>query len=124
MKIKEINEEYIIFDNNYKLESHHQQDCCENVYADFETLKDYNVSTKTGKSIKIQDIDFNETLEALVEGIKGEGFNIISKIGEKFFVPCYNEQNGYYSSDLELILYKEKVKESIDISEFVQDEIC
>lgn len=124
MKIKEINDDYILFDNRYKLRAYHEQDCCENVYADFEILKDYNVSTKTGKSIKIQEIDFEESLEQLIQGIEGQGFNMVSKIEEKFFVPCYNSQNGYYSSNLELILYKsEKLKETLDISDFVKDDI-
>jgi len=124
MKIKEIKEEGIVFDNGYILEYYHEQDCCENVYADFEMLKEYNVSTVTGKSIKIKEIDFEESLIHLVQGVKEVGFNMISKIGEKFFVPCYNSQNGYYSGNLELILYKENnVKEKLDISEFVKDEI-
>lgn len=124
MKIKEINDDYILFDNGYKLRAYHSQDCCENVYADFEILKDYNVSTKTGKSIKIQEIDFEESLEQLIQGIEEQGFNMVSKIEEKFFVPCYNSQNGYYSSNLELILYKsEKLKETLDISDFVKDDI-
>lgn len=125
MKIKEINDDYILFDNGYKLRAYHEQDCCENVYADFEILKDYNVSTKTGKSIKIQEIDFEESLEQLIQGIEGQGFNMVSKIEEKFFVPCYNSQNGYYSSDLELILCKtENLEETLDISDFVKDDIC
>lgn len=123
MKIKEINGEKIMFDNGYELEYYHEQDCCENVYADFEILKTYNLSTKTGKIIKIEEIDFEEELEKLIEGKVEIGFNMISKIGEKFFVPCYNEQNGYYSSELELILHKSTTKEILDISEFVKDEI-
>ena len=93
MKIIEIKEDKIIFDNGYELESYHEQDCCEHVYADFEILKDYNVSTKTGKTINIEDIDFEEHLEYLIQGIENEGFNMISKIGEKFFIPCYNSHN-------------------------------
>lgn len=73
-----------------------------------------------GKIINIYDIDFNEELSNLIEGIKELGFNMISKIGEKFFVPCYNEQNGYYSGNLELILTK---KQKMDISEFVKEDI-
>ena len=123
MKIKEINEEKIVFDNGYELEYYHEQDCCEHVYADFEVLKDYNVSTKTGKTINIKDIDFKETLVGLIDGIKEQGFNMISKIEEKFFIPCYNSQNGYYSSNLRLILNKEKGKEIMDISDCVEDDI-
>lgn len=125
MKIKEFKEGSIIFDNGYKLEYYHEQDCCENVYAEFEMLKDYNVSLVTGKNIDIKEIDFEESLTKLVEGVKEAGFNMISKIGEKFFVPCYNSQNGYYSSYLELILHKENnIKEELDISDFVEDDIC
>lgn len=123
MKIKQINEDEIVFDNNYKLRYYHEQDCCESVYADFEMLKNYNVSVKTGKNINIKEIEFVETLGALVEGVTGAGFNIISIIGEKFFVPCYSQQNGYYSSNLELILDKDKTQEVMDISEFVKDDI-
>lgn len=124
MRIKEINEEGILFDNGYKLIAYHEQDCCENVYADFEILKTYNVSTRTGKSIKIQEIDFNENLEELIQGIKEQGFNMVSKIEERFFVPCYNEQNGYYSNNLELILYKNNnIKEILDITDWIKDEI-
>ncbi len=121
MKIKEIKEGKIIFDNGYILEYYHDQDCCEYVYADFDILETYNVSIKTGKNIKIKEIDFREKLSELIEGIEGMGFNIISKIGEKFFVPCYNEQNGYYSNELELILYKQGNKETLNITDFVKD---
>ena len=123
MKIKEITENFIKFDNEYKLEAYHEQDCCESVYADFEILQNYNVSTKTGESINIKDIDFEEHLEYLIQEVKGQGFNIISKIGEKFFIPCYNCQNGYYSSSLELIFYKHKTKEILNITDCVKDDI-
>ena len=123
MKIKEIKESEIIFDNGYIMSDYHEQDCCENVYADFKTLKTYNVSTKTGKEIKINEIEFEEDIEKHLEYIENMGFNIISKIGEKFFIPCYNSQNGYYSSDLELIIRKNDIKIIINISNYVKDEI-
>lgn len=123
MKIKEINDKNIVFDNGYILKYYHEQDCCECVYADFKVLKDYNVSTKTGKTINIKDVDFNENLIDLIEGIKDLGFNMVSKIREKFFVPCYNEQNGYYNDELELYLKKEKGVEKLDITNYVKDDI-
>ena len=124
MKIIQITDERILFDNGYILNYYHEQDCCEHVYADFKILNTYNLSTKTGKEINIKEIDFEEDIQHLIEGIKDAGFNMISKIGEKFFVPCYNEQNGYYGSDLELILtINDKVTENFNISEYVKDEI-
>lgn len=123
MKIIKIEDEKIKFDNDNELTYLHQQDCCESVYADFDILKTYNVSTKTGKNINIKEIDFCENLNELIEGIIACGFNMISKIGEKFFIPCYNIQNGYYSSDLKLVLQKNDKKEIMDISDFVKDDI-
>lgn len=71
----------------------HYQDCCENVYADWEHLKD---------EASIFDEDFSNLVIAEVpnQGIKlvGEHYN--------FFVPCYNEQNGYYNSELNIYLIK------------------
>lgn len=128
MKIVEIVEEdKIVFDNGYTLEQYHSQDCCEHVYADFNVLDNYNLSTVTGKNIDIRDIDFEERIENLIQPVQSAGFNMVSKIGEKFFVPCYNEQNGYYSSDLELTLHRTvafgNVEEKIDITDCVKDEI-
>lgn len=124
MKIVEINDEEIKFNNGYILYYYHSQDCCEHVYADFEVLKSYNLSTKTGKTINIKDIDFEENLQNLIEGINEAGFNMISKIGEKFFVPCYNIQNGYYNDKLELILQiNKKLEEHLNISDYIEDRI-
>lgn len=123
MKIKNITESNIIFDNGYELEAFHDRDCCEDVYADFSVLQTYNISNITGNTINIREIDFEENLNKLVKGIEGQGFNLISKIGENFFVPCYNEQNGYYSSNLTLILHKQEEKETLDITDFIEDRI-
>lgn len=123
MKIKNITESNIIFDNGYEMEAFHDRDCCEDVYADFSVLQNYNISNITGKTINIREIDFEENLNKLVKGIEGQGFNLISKIGENFFVPCYNEQNGYYSSNLTLILHKQEEKETLDITDFIEDRI-
>jgi hypothetical protein len=124
MKIVKINSEDIAFDNGFEIMGYHEQDCCESVYADFSILKDYNLSTVTGKTIDIKDIEFVEDIEKYIEKVEDAGFNIISKIGEKFFVPCYNSQNGYYSSDLSLIIRKNNnAKVEINISDCVKDDI-
>lgn len=38
-------------------------------------------------------------------------------------VPCYNEQNGYYSDDLDLIISNEDGKVKFNINKFVKEEI-
>ena len=106
MKIKKITDENILFDDGTKIISEHNQDCCENVYADFKQLKDTDILSKDFKKIEI-------------EGVKDSGIRL-----NGYFIPCYNEQNGYYGSDLEIIIkYPNGDKLTKDISEFVEDRI-
>lgn len=65
----------------------HEQDCCENVFADFSNLDSDIMSYDFKGAIKIEEAR---------EGFKfGDG-------RRWFFVPCYNEQNGYYSDNLSI----------------------
>ena len=75
----------ILFDNNTGLIDYHEQDCCESVYADFSNL-DSDILKHKFESISLEEVN--------------EGF----RFGDtrKYFVPCYNEQNGYYSDYLEI----------------------
>jgi hypothetical protein len=84
MKIIEITEEGIKFNNGIEVKHYHEQDCCEEVYADWKQLEDTNIMER-----EFDDVN--------IEKVKGSGFRI-----NGYFVPCYNVQNGYYSSALEL----------------------
>ena len=95
-KVKHMNEEIIAFSNGLTITFFHEQDCCESVYCDFE-----QVESLFKKQI------YTELIIEMVEncGIRVNGF----------FIPCYDVSNGYYSSDLELIIqYKSKIW-SLDI---------
>lgn len=91
MKITMINDEAICFDNGTAITYYHAPDCCEWNYADFLQLDDI-----------ARDYDFEEDLK--FEIVEGSGFRF-GDSKQMFFVPCYSEQNGYYSTDLE-IYYK------------------
>ena len=124
MKIKSFITNGLLFDNGTTLKHYHDQDCCEHVYADWKYLKNYNILPSTGKSISIYDVEFSENIVGNIEFEKSMGIKLISKTGDKWFIPCYNEQNGYYSSDLELIIYaKDKPTIKIDITDYVEDRI-
>lgn len=95
MKIKKITAGYILFDNGYEITYDHRQDCCECNYADFEQLDDV-----------AKNAEFEENL--LFEKVADGGFRF-GNIGKMFFVPCYSDQNGYYSSDVDIYLNGKKV---------------
>lgn len=100
MKIKEVTDEHILFDNGNTITYHHCPDCCEVNYADFSILTENNVN---------YGFDFNE--ELTFEFIDEMGFRFGSKdpygAMHWIFIPCYSYQNGYYSDDVD-ILYNGK----------------
>ena len=101
MKITKITPDEITFDDGSVLISHHDQDCCERVYADFENMQ---IATDIGRnSIKSEELDFFENVLESIVPIYGLGFYLVSKQGYCIMVSCYDEQKGYYSSELELI---------------------
>lgn len=84
----------------------HYQDCCEHVYADWSSLDD-------------TDFFDREFDEVEIEFIENVGFRI-----NGYLVNCYNSQNGYYSSMLDLeIGHPSGDTVTLDISEFVEDDI-
>lgn len=94
MKIIEVKDDYIGFDNGSKITFDHSQDCCEYNYADF-------------KQIEKQALDTTFDEELIFEEVEGSGFRFGSKGTHMFFIPCYSDQNGYYSSDVD-IYFNEK----------------
>lgn len=96
MKIKEVTDEIILFDNGNAITFDHEQDCCEYNYADFGILTENNVN---------YGFDFNE--ELTFEFIDGMGFRFGSKdrygVMHWIFIPCYSAQNGYYSNDINIL---------------------
>lgn len=98
-RIANVTSEYINFDDGTRIEFDHSPDCCEWNYADFEQLDDL-ARTYLFKG----DIHF--------ETVDGSGFRFGDE-RQMFFVPCYSEQNGYYSSDLDVYWYDPETKETL-----------
>lgn len=77
----------IEFDNGNVLIDFHDQDCCEHVYANFVSL-DHEAMSYNFKTIRI---------ERARKGFRfGDG-------RRWFYIPCYNEQNGYYNDALQIV---------------------
>lgn len=86
--IRHISENEIMFSNNKKITYDHIQDCCEHNYADFLSIDD-----------TVLDYIFTEPLT--FEEVEGYGFRFGNK-DRMISVPCYSEQNGYYTTDLSI----------------------
>ena len=99
MKITEITSDHILFNNGEKITYTHYQDCCEYNYAEFKYLEDDS---------EIYEIEFPESL--IYERINNMGFRFGFE-GNMFFVPCYSEQNGWYSDEIEIFYANKKVFE-------------
>lgn len=80
----------------------HQQDCCEDVYADFTQLLD-----KVGQ----------EFPNLHIEEVPNSGFRIGGE-----FIPCYNSQNGYYNDQLHLVITMCGIASKMNISDCALDQ--
>lgn len=96
MRIEAVTNQYIIFDNGNFITFDHDQDCCECNYADFSVLNpnviDYNYN-------------FDENLK--LEFVEDVGFKFGNE-GHMIFIPCYSEQNGYYTTEIEIFYLRRK----------------
>lgn len=90
-KIKEITENHILFDDGSIITFDHYQECCEYNYADFEQIDDI-----------ARSYDY-DTSNLMFESVDNSGFRFGDN-GMMFFVPCYSEQNGYYTDDIDIYL--------------------
>lgn len=91
MKILNITEDAITFDNGNTITYDHEQDCCEWNYADFKQIDEKPIYNK----------EFDENL--IFEAVEEAGFRFGSNPLDMVFVPCYSCQNGYYSSDIQIL---------------------
>jgi hypothetical protein len=108
MKVKKIDGD-IHFTDGSTIAFDHRQDCCEIVYADVNQLKDTSFMSEEFSSIEDLHIE-------IVDGI---GVKI-----NDYFIPCYNEQNGFYNGDVTVSVYNseyELIKEvtiGVDLTQY------
>ncbi len=97
MKIANVTDTAIIFDNGNKITYDHCADCCEWNYADFSILNPNVIN---------YDYNFKEKLD--FEAVDEMGFKFGSN-GHWIFIPCYSIQNGYYSDEISIYYNNERV---------------
>lgn len=110
-KVTEVNSEYIDFDNGIRLQSYHEQDCCEHHYVDFSYV---NIDDFDG-------LEFDLSGDKFFNRINDYGIELIPVSGWGVRIPGYGSNNGYYSSQLSIQLVENlgqgSTLKSFDISE-------
>jgi len=94
LKVVKIDSQYLEFDNGVQLFSDHRQDCCESHYLSFSdlTLADFD------------GLEFDLTNDNFFNRIEGYGIELVPISGFSVKIPGYGSNNGYYSSDLTLVI--------------------
>ena len=111
MEIVGYDDEKIQFTDGSTITFDHDQDCCEHNYADFSVLDvfyhgerftDYRVTHDNGGFILVlEGVPRRDDLDLKV----GFGYEM------RIFIPCYSEQNGYYSDQIDIYINnKSRVK--------------
>lgn len=107
-KVIKVTNYEIIFDNGLKLSSDHNQDCCESHYLDLEHIKLND----------FEDLEFDLSNDNFFERIENYGIALLPIKGFPVRIPGYGSNNGYYSSNLDLILTDGKnITKTYDITE-------
>jgi hypothetical protein len=107
IKITKIENEQLEFDDGTKLYSHHDQDCCESHYLSFEHITLGEVA----------ELEFDFSNDDFFKKIDGYGIELIPVKGHPVRVPGYGYNNGYYGSDLILIVDVGATQKKYDVSE-------
>lgn len=94
LKVIKLDSDSIEFDNGVKLYSNHDQDCCENHYL---SMNDLTIEDFNGLEFDLSNDDFFDRIE-------GYGIALKPLNGFPVRIPGYGSNNGYYSSNLDLII--------------------
>lgn len=105
-KITHVEKEFVRFDDGSKLYSNHDSDCCEIHYLSF---GDLSVADFEGLS-------FDLSSDGFFRKVEDYGIMLVPVSGHPVPVPGYGFNNGYYSSELTLILERDGSTSSFDIS--------
>lgn len=108
LKVVKIDSDSLEFDNGVTLYSDHDQECCESHYLSLSdlTLDDF------------ENLEFDLTNDNFFERIEDYGIALKPINGFPIKIPGYGANNGYYSSNLDLIITNNKdFTKTYDISE-------
>lgn len=107
MRLVNAEEEKIVFADECGKEivitSDWHHDCCENNYADFNAIVDDELAKNTFDNvIVVPPVEGQEGGFQLV--ICGLPHRRLGTYNKTYWVPCYSEQNGYYTTNIDIYL--------------------
>lgn len=108
LKVIAVDEDTITFDGDIMLYSDHEQDCCESHFLSFAdlTLDDFN------------GLKFDLSGENFFSRVEGYGIRLHPINGQAISIPGYGHNNGYYSSNLTLVVnYNNRSTKVFEITE-------
>lgn len=107
VRVTSLDDDGLTFDDGTKLYSDHTPDCCEHHYLSFAdlTLEDF------------EGLEFDLSSDTFFEKVEDYGIRLLPVNGQPVSVPGYGYNNGYYSSDLALVLTKDGKDTTFDVSE-------
>jgi len=106
-KVTKIENDIIHFDTGEELFSYHQSDCCERHYL---SMSDLSINDFDGLEFDLSNDDFFQRVE-------GYGIKLIPTNGHPIPIPGYGSNNGWYSSNLSMILKRPNSENEYAISE-------
>ncbi|NCC41602.1 MAG: hypothetical protein EOM21_19720 [Gammaproteobacteria bacterium] len=98
-------EDRATFDDGTYLESHHDQDCCENHWLDFSTLKGQGAEWAMFPEHLVDMFDVTE--RDVPNLIKEDWISFVTMKDSRGYVytlTIYNSNNGYYGTDVTVIM--------------------
>ena len=107
MKITKWTEDHVYFSDGSYITYSHFQDCCEHHYADFSILE----VMYHGEEFESYEIETVEKAGFILKLYQDNGDKLLGYTGYlNIFIPCYSEQNGYYTSLLDIHCYNKDGK--------------
>lgn len=104
-KVVYVDKDEVKFDDGSQLYSYHDQDCCEHHYLDFSNVVD-----------DLMGLDFDLSSD-FFEKVEDFGIRLLPLNAHPVSVPGYGYNNGYYSSNLSLVLSRPGKETTFDITE-------
>jgi hypothetical protein len=108
LKVIKVDSDGITFDNNVRLYSTHDQDCCEHHELTFSdlTLQDF------------EELEFDLTNDNFFKRIEGYGIELVPIKGHSVKIPGHGSNNGYYGTNIDLVIdQNNKTYKIYDVSE-------